>query len=562
MTLMGKGYFVNTDLPRYIHGRIAILIFFLCFSANIMNAQSRGIEVAARQILGEDVSIGKQWAVFIAVDRYQEWGTLGFPVKDARELKDILTENYFIDEVRELYDADATAANIRKLFVELRGEVGQQDSVFVYYAGHGYLDENTNTGSWIPIDGGQDIFQQMNWLPNIQIRNMLSMLDAQHVFLVSDSCFSGDLLDTNRSASPQINSDYYREAYSRTSRQVMASGSSENVPDMSEFSMRLKNALLQDEYHCIDPEYLFRDVRQVSSTRPQLGYILGSTHQEGGSFLFFRRPVEFSHPLDKAANSIPFRSNSIEQLAEDQKSETSNSLVFVEGGTFTMGSLENEPSRGSDEILHDVTVSSFYMGKYEVTQKEWLELMGNNPSYFKGDTLPVEQVNWNDAIEYCNRRSLKEGLTPAYRSSNGVISCDFSSNGYRLPTEAEWEYAAKGGNKNYLEYMYSGNSDVDLVGWYANNSGGISHAVGEKIPNRLGIYDMSGNVWEWCWDWYGNYPSDVQTDPTGPSFGSDRVGRGGSFFVDALLLRVADRHAVTPVYKFHFLGFRVVRSKM
>jgi formylglycine-generating enzyme required for sulfatase activity len=131
------------------------------------------------------------------------------------------------------------------------------------------------------------------------------------------------------------------------------------------------------------------------------------------------------------------------------------------------------------------------MGKHEVTQREWRELMGNNPSYFKGDNLPVENVNWYEAIEYCNKRSVKEGLAPVYRGSGNSITCDWSANGYRLPTEAEWEYAAKGGNKNFLTYVYAGSNTVDAVAWYGGNS---THPVGTKAPNDLGIYDLSGNV--------------------------------------------------------------------
>jgi hypothetical protein len=210
-------------------------------------------------------------------------------VKDAKEIRDILRESYYIDELRELYDSDASAAGIRQLFSNLRPQVGRDDSVFVFYAGHGHSDDLTNTGSWIPADGGRDLFAQANWLPNIQIRNMLQALPAKHVFLISDSCFSGDMLDASRGAGPVIDSNYYRRAYSLVSRQVMTSGASETVPDASEFAMRLKSGLRRAEGACIDPQYLFTIVREVRSTQPMLGSIRGSEHQEGGSFLFFRK---------------------------------------------------------------------------------------------------------------------------------------------------------------------------------------------------------------------------------------------------------------------------------
>jgi formylglycine-generating enzyme len=176
-------------------------------------------------------------------------------------------------------------------------------------------------------------------------------------------------------------------------------------------------------------------------------------------------------------------------------------MVFVEGGTFQMGSnvgdLDEKP-------VHQVTVSDFYIGKYEVTQKEWVEIMGSNPSHFKGDNLPVEKVSWFDAIEYCNKRSVQEGLNPVYSINgntspsdwtNGKIVANWDADGYRLPTEAEWEYSARGGNKS-RGFTYSGSNTIGEVAWYRDNSGRKTNSVGQKKPNELGIYDMTGNVWE------------------------------------------------------------------
>jgi formylglycine-generating enzyme required for sulfatase activity len=232
-------------------------------------------------------------------------------------------------------------------------------------------------------------------------------------------------------------------------------------------------------------------------------------------------------------------------------------FVYVQGGTFRMGS----PNGDNDERpVHDVTVRGFYMGKHEVTQREWAEVMGANPSNWKGDDLPVETVSWHDAIEYCNKRSLREGLVPAYRGSGNSVTCDFTASGYRLPTEAEWEYAARGGaNGAYLTYEYSGSNSAGGVGWYDGNSGGRTHPVGMKLPNDLGLFDMSGNVWEWCWDWYGEYPAGARTDPAGPASGSARVLRGGSWYNSAGILRSANRGNDTPSFRGSNYGFRLVR---
>jgi formylglycine-generating enzyme required for sulfatase activity len=197
-------------------------------------------------------------------------------------------------------------------------------------------------------------------------------------------------------------------------------------------------------------------------------------------------------------------------------------MVFVEGGTFMMGYLTSiqNPHR-DNELLHQVTLSSFRIGKYEVTQAQWEAVMGKNPSGIDyGDNYPVDNVSWDDAQEFCNRLSAATGKQ------------------YRLPTEAEWEYAARGGNQS-KGYIYSGSNNLNEVGWYRENSRRndiffkgyeqSSYPVGQKLPNELGIYDMSGNLWEWCSDWYGDYPTTAQTNPKGPSSGSHRVVRGGSW---------------------------------
>jgi formylglycine-generating enzyme required for sulfatase activity len=239
-------------------------------------------------------------------------------------------------------------------------------------------------------------------------------------------------------------------------------------------------------------------------------------------------------------------------------------MVLVPAGTFSMGSSEGERH---EKPVHQVTISTpFFMGKYEVTQKEWVEIMGTNPSNFEGDDLPVEQVTWHETIDYCNKRSLAEGLVPAYSGSENSILCNFQASGYRLPTEAEWEWAAKGGGKDLIIYLYSGSSNVDAVAWYNGNSGNKTHPVGTKAPNSLGIYDMSGNVWEWCWDWYWDwndvYSSAAQTDPAGVASGVGRRGRGGSWDYDARYLRSAFRGGDIPSLRRGDIGFCLVRSSL
>ena len=215
--------------------------------------------------------------------------------------------------------------------------------------------------------------------------------------------------------------------------------------------------------------------------------------------------------------------------------ETEGNMVFVEGGTFQMGSN----SGYDDEMpVHTVTVSSFYMDKTEVTQAEYRKVMGKNPSKFSGcDDCPVEEVSWYDANEYAKKV------------------------GKRLPTEAEWEYAARGGNKS-KGYKYAGSKSIGSVAWYSSNSGSKTHSVGQKQPNELGIYDMSGNVWEWCSDRYSDsyYRTSPKNDPQGPNSGPRRVLRGGCWDNNGFACRVANRYGYYPVFWINLVGFRCVSS--
>jgi formylglycine-generating enzyme required for sulfatase activity len=242
-------------------------------------------------------------------------------------------------------------------------------------------------------------------------------------------------------------------------------------------------------------------------------------------------------------------------------------MVWIPDGTFTMGSPTNEPEREADEWpQHQVKVSGFFMKKYEETQKEWREVMGSDPSYFKGDNLPVEQVSWYDVIEYCNRRSQLEGLTPAYTINGTDVHWNQNANGYRLPTEAEWEYACRamtsgpfnmGNNITTYQANYDGNYP------YNNNAKGVFREetvdVRNFMANLWGLNNMHGNVWEWCWDWYGDYTNEAQIDPVGPSTGAFRVGRGGSWFSVADGLRSAIRGRAAPSNRNNNVGFRLVR---
>ena len=222
-----------------------------------------------------------------------------------------------------------------------------------------------------------------------------------------------------------------------------------------------------------------------------------------------------------------------------------NDMVYVPGGTFTMGGTSEQGSDANpdEKPTHNVTLSSYYICKYEVTQALWRAVMGSNPSNFKGDNLPVESVSWNDCQTFINRLN------------------SYTGRNFRLPTDAEWEFAARGGNYS-RHYKYSGSNYIGDMAWYEGNSGSRTHPVGTKQANELGLYDMSGNVWEWCSDWYGSYSSYSQSDPTRSNSGSYRVIRGGSWFDGARICRSPFRGSDAPGSSNYNLGLRLVLSQL
>jgi formylglycine-generating enzyme required for sulfatase activity len=273
-------------------------------------------------------------------------------------------------------------------------------------------------------------------------------------------------------------------------------------------------------------------------------------------------PVNGEPPINQV-NFLP-------DVPGDQPKVLTNSidmkLVLIPKGTFMMGSPPDEKGSEDNERRHEVTISrDYYLGMHEVTQVQYKQIMGKNPSGFQGDRVaerhpetgrlvtevnsanhPVEQVSWSDAVEFCQRLSALPEEKKAWRV-------------YRLPMEAEWEYACRAGSQ--MAYSF-GSDEKSLVnfGWYDSNSKGITHAVGLKKANAWGLYDMHGNVFEWCADWYGVYPKGSATDPRGPEDGSIRVYRGGGWISDVVRCRSAFRSGDGPSYRYGYLGFRVAMT--
>jgi formylglycine-generating enzyme required for sulfatase activity len=273
----------------------------------------------------------------------------------------------------------------------------------------------------------------------------------------------------------------------------------------------------------------FTEINTVSAS----GYYIVITDSFGRSFA----NNTFTHSTASTASFIELGNFSTSAPATLIDTTTGMVLLKVAGSTYTMGDTFGDGFSG-ELPTHQVTVGDFYIGKYEVTQGQWQAVMGSNPSYFSscGTTCPVEQVSWDDIQTFITTLNQRSGKS------------------YRLPTEAEWEYAARSGGKSE---KYSGSSDVNAVAWYTTNSSGTTHPAGQKQANGLGLYDMSGNAWEWVNDWYGSYSSTVQTNPTGPTSGSYRVTRGGGWNHDATYARASYRNNNTPDLRAKTVGFRL-----
>ncbi|MCK9203047.1 MAG: SUMF1/EgtB/PvdO family nonheme iron enzyme [Bacteroidales bacterium] len=601
---------------------IFFLIVFI-LSGLALSAQDRGMKAVEIPVEGKPTTLYQgSFALVIGVTQYSNgWSQLPGVKDEIAEVKQALEKNGFKVEVV----MDPTKSELDKAFTDFISRNGQvvDNRLLFYFAGHGYTVKTNygeELGYIVPVDAPNPNYDlakfQSQAMEMAQIEIYARRLQAKHALFIFDACFSGSLFTSTR-AVPAIIS------YKTTLpvRQFITSGSAEEmVPDKSVFGEQFVRALKgeadvdKDGYVTGSElgDFLQSTVVNYSrnSQHPQYGKIR-SPNLDKGDFVFpitgestgtlgaapatttnvqpaaaaittqpagtaAVRPAE-KQEAATVASAPPAakpskkrgkekdagKKNEVPPPVEITPETTTNDafhvandfipMIHVDGGPFDIGgNLPRPPSPGfpkpgasSISKSRLVTMKSFYIGKFEVTQKQWREITGSNPSYTQNcDECPVEQVSYVDIQVFLNALNQKTGKK------------------YRLPTEAEWEYAAQGGN-NSKDYSFAGGKDADDVGWYEKNAGRCTHAVGQKQPNELGIYDMSGNVFEWCNDWFSAtyyYPKST-FDPQGPDKGNHRVIRGGGYKNRSGELKITFRKGLKPDDKYPDVGFRIVREE-
>jgi formylglycine-generating enzyme required for sulfatase activity len=535
-------------------GSVLVLALF-CHSAYAAMAirvpvtDEKGVE-------GEMELYGGSHALIIGASAYRAgWPSLESIPGELDNVEDLLTRQGF--KVERVADPDSQ--QLKDAFTGFINRHGydRNNRLLIFYSGHGYTRQNGTKGYLVPVDAPDPDKDEKGFLTKaLGMNHILSWardIEAKHVLFMFDSCFSGTIFKQRDRPKPP---KHITSLTAQPVRQFITAGQAgESVPANSTFTPMFIDALkfgigdLNRDGYVSGTElglYLQEKVPLHANQSPQFGKIQDYDLSRGDFIFVAGEPP----PVAEETSAAP--SSESPGMAYREPA-TGMEFVWVEGGCFQMGQTAREKEQIVAELgeekynrffhdelpVHEVCVDGFWMGKYEVTQGQWQKIMGNNPSGFKaGDDFPVEQVSWNDVQEFIRLLNREGGKS------------------FRLPTEAEWEYAARG---NERDEIFSGGNDVDTVAWYGGNSGKATHRVGTKKPNRLGLHDMSGNVWEWCADWYYDkyYAVSPRNNPEGAPSGTDRVGRGGAWGDSPSYVRVSYRDWTGPDKRDPYLGFRL-----
>jgi formylglycine-generating enzyme required for sulfatase activity len=488
---------------------------------------------------------GKNYLLTIGIDTYDHHRPLDNAVNDATAFAEVMTNRYRFEHLHEpIYNKQATRKKILDV-LSLSESLNEDDRLIVFYSGHGWYKKVSRLGYIVPMDADHN--PHSDFIEVGQVINIFKGVNAKHILLIVDCCFGGSFGERDIYIEEKAK-NVIADLDAKKSRWVLSSGSIEPVFDglvidnNSPFTKPLVEFLNDNKEEQIVFSDIFpqlrRKVRWNSIQMPQYRPLPDLGYNDGELALLVEPKIE---PLGDYLRNIDYE------------------MVLVKGGTFIREFeceeyIEKEVRTGifglsskkiSSKIKKNasskVTLSDFVICKYPVTQTQWIDVMGYNPSHFQGNNLPVENVDWKEVQVFIQTLNHKLGKK------------------FRLPTEAEWEFAARGGNES-KGYKYSGSDDINEVAWHIGNSHRRIYPVGIKKANELGIYDMSGNIWEWCEDYYGSYNNLDENNPLG-IFPADRylyVRRGGSFANKADFCLVDKRSSRSSGHKHRNLGFRLV----
>ncbi len=545
-----------------------------------------------------DLRQGKDYALFFAVDNYAGtgWPNLKNPVNDARALAEVL-ETAFQFEVH-LFE-NYTRKDIETVIRQWQEKSFTDDTqLFVFFSGHGDYNDFYKRGYFIPSDGR--IGDYTSYMDLTILGDIIAQIPCKHTLLAIDACYSGTadrqiIFRGNTFARPGATQKTERDILvdrqlAFASKLLITSGGKERTPDGDQHSPFAEGILqgLRNAYTHSDGLLTFGDLiarlERVSPT-PHQGELIG--HEDGG-FVFVSKfkPVKTKliNHTSELIEEVATPKGTVDPQIFERKLENGN-MVFIKGGTFLMGDDQGQPD---EQPVHPISVDDFYMSRFEVTNaefaiflneegnalmggKRWYEseygnIIESENGYFQPEPgfedHPVTAVTWYGAIAFCNWRSKIASLQPVYRIDNERVQFIPEAIGYRLPSEVEWEYAARSRGRHL---GWSGTSEVELLSNYANCSGNEdgflqTAPVGMLQPNDLGLYDMSGNVLEWCWDGYEAYKNEEEFTPKVLRISTKRVIRGGSWFHNSQDCRSSRRFNLNPSQRLGGLGFRIALS--
>ena len=525
----------------------------------------KGLTLKTNQPYRSQKSEGDNYLLIIGIDQYVHSRPLNNAVSDARAFMNLLQNKYAFLEKNTVtrFDKKATRSQIWDSFNELKKNLNEEDNLIIYYSGHGYLNQELDWGYWVPVDGKPG--KEDTFLRNREIIDFIKVFPCHHLLLISDSCFSGSFFSSNK--------DVVNTFSLSPSRWALTSGRKQKVLDgpvgkSSPFAEYLIKYLSENNGELLISELgnkvkiatnAYTEMYQTPRAEP-----LQIKGHEGGEFIF---KVRTSYQTNQK-QIIP----SSKRINESQKMDfLFPEMVFVKGGTFQMGTNDIDRSKPQ----HTVEINSFYIGQYEITNSQYVDFLNKqkHPKVDKWLNLKAKTKN-----KCCIQRSSKKfSVMEGYEDYPVIFVSWYGAEAYckwlseittkktRLPTEAEWEFAALGGIRSRGFYYAGGNSPSNL-GWFDENSLGVVHPIGQKKANELNIYDMVGNVNEWCLDRYGvkyyQTCAKQQTviNPKGLIRSKYRVIRGGSWFNNSLSLSVRHRDKLLPESQLGTLGFRIVQE--